>query len=59
LDQLARESRDLLLPELKGSLRFLQHDTLPLKLALRCLSGRMLTLEGGSGLLKGGPLLLE
>jgi hypothetical protein len=57
LDQLAREPRDLQLPELEGSLCLLQRGALPLELALRFLPRHALALEGNSGLLKGGPLL--
>jgi hypothetical protein len=59
LDQLAREPRDLLIPELEGSLRLLQRGVLPLELALCFLPHYAFALEGGSSLLKGGPLLLE
>jgi hypothetical protein len=45
--------------ELKGGLRLLQRGALPLELALRFLSGRMLAVEGGPSLLEGGPLLLK
>jgi hypothetical protein len=59
LDQLAREPRDLQVPELEGGLRLLQSGALPLKLDLRFLSGRTLVLEGRPCLLEGGPLPLE
>jgi hypothetical protein len=59
LDQLAREPRDLQLPDLEGSLRLLQRGALPLELTLRFLLHHALMLEGSSGLLEGGPLQLE
>jgi hypothetical protein len=39
LDQLTEELRDLLVPELDGGLHLLKHSMLPLKMALRFLSG--------------------
>jgi hypothetical protein len=59
LDQLTRESHDLLVPALDGGLRLLKRGALPLKMALCFLPGRAFALEGGLGLLEGGPLLLE
>jgi hypothetical protein len=59
LDQLAREPRDLQIPELEGSLCLLQHGALLLELALHFLPRHAFVLEGSSGLLEGGPLLLE
>jgi hypothetical protein len=59
LDQHAREPRDLLVKELEGCLRRFLRGTLPLKLALRFLSGQTLTPEGGQSLLEDRPLLLE
>jgi hypothetical protein len=59
LDQLTGEPRDLIVSELDGGLRHLKRGTLPLKMALRFLSGRAFTLEGDLSLLEGGPLLLK
>jgi hypothetical protein len=39
LDQLTGEPRDLIVSELDGGLRHLKRGTLPLKMALRFLSG--------------------
>jgi hypothetical protein len=59
LGQLPVEPHDLLVPELEGRLCLLERDTLPLELAMRLLPRHAFALEGGPGLLKGGPLLLE
>jgi hypothetical protein len=59
LGQLPIEPCDFLVPKLNGRLRLLERGALTLELALHLLSFHALTHEGGSGLLKGGPLLLE
>jgi hypothetical protein len=59
LDDLPVELRDFLIPELEGGLCLLERSTLPLELALCLLPCHVFALEGSSGLLEGGPLLLE
>jgi hypothetical protein len=59
LGQLPVEPRDLVIPLLEGRLCPLKCDALFLEPALRLYPHQMLTLEGGLGLSKGGPLLLE
>jgi hypothetical protein len=44
---------------LRGGPRLLQRGALPLELALCLLPRHAFTLKGSSGLLEGGPLLLE
>jgi hypothetical protein len=59
LGQLPVEPRDLIIPLLEGRLHPLKCGGLLLETALRLFPCQTLELEGGPGLGKGGPLLLE